>query len=309
MGDPSDLADLFGGPLRADPAVALDSKRLRLPARTRGPIHGVQFVVELAGPRSVLAQPAHALLGPEWQAALGEPEVYAMAPADQEWRPMATSDSGSYDSLALAWDVLNPKGALSSSAARHLAGQAERFANSFGRRAFPFPAPEEVDRLAAGLQQVRDALDIGIELIVQGDHSFAERDIWQACAAVGLDLSGQGFFVWRIPGWDEPVLTVAPLEEGATYSLRGIRAGATFEAMGVGFRIPLSPDPERVWQEAVRVAHVLAERLGGSVYDDEGLALSPAREAMLRSSLEAAARSMAEAGLPPGSASALRLFR
>src|SRR5690349_1319330 len=93
------------------------------------PARKVQFVVELVGPRTVPAAQAGELLHPNWRAALGQPELWAMRPADAAWQPLRALTQGSYDSIALAWDMVTPQGDLSAASAIHLAGVAEQFAN------------------------------------------------------------------------------------------------------------------------------------------------------------------------------------
>lgn len=300
--------EVFPEPLRPDPAIALREEGIRFPALKPGPVHGAQFVIEIAGPKSVPAGQAHALMSSEWQNALGRPEVWSMAPSDPAWRPMNVADSGSYDSVALAWDLLGEKGELSSRAASHLVQTAERFAQSVQRRAFPFPAPEEVDGLVRSLRSAQEAFDVGVELYVQGSSAFTEKDVWVACAALGLDLSGEGLFVWRALAWDEPLLSVAPVEEGRVFSLAQVRRGETHEALSVGFSLPRSPDPAAVLERTFAAAAALAQRLGGRPFDDEGHLLDERVKGMLRNNLAAGVRAMKGSGLEPGSAICRKLF-
>src|SRR6185503_15844261 len=212
MSDPASLSDLFPEPLQPDPAVALSSSAIRFPKIVAGPVHGAQFVIEIAGPHSVTAQQARELIGLKWHAALGQPEVFCMAAADRAWRLMSTTDgAGAYDSIALAWDLLSARGELSSSSATHLLQAASNYAQSVQRRAFPFPDPAQVDRLVSGFQQARENLDVGVELVVQGPLPFDERDVWTACAALGLDLSTEGAFIWKASEWEDALLAVASI--------------------------------------------------------------------------------------------------
>jgi hypothetical protein len=309
MADPGSIAELFPEPLRPDPSVALDASQVRLPKVPRGPVHGAQFIIEIAGPKSVPAQQARELLGPQWHGALGEPEVYAMAPADSAWRLLSTTDgAGSYDSLALAWNLFSSRGQLSSASAAHLLKTAEKFAHAAGRRAFPFPAPAEVDALASRLSQARESFDVGLELIVQGPLPFHERDVWVASAALGLDLSTEGAFIWKVAGWDDAILAVASIEEGHFFSLRGVKSAAVHDALSIGFNVPRSPDPKTALSAAFRVAHVLADRLHAQALDEEGRALSPALEQELMRNLGLAIENMRASGLEPGSPLCLKLF-
>src|SRR4051812_12836749 len=104
--------EIFGKPLQRDPSIALPDLNI-LPRNTPGPVRKQQLVIELVGPRTVPAPLIQALLQPQWQGALGSPEIYVMAGADQYWRSLIQGDgSGAYDSVALAWDLLSDKGTM-----------------------------------------------------------------------------------------------------------------------------------------------------------------------------------------------------
>src|ERR1700679_3887816 len=108
----------FDPPLGPDPELALSE-----PAVTpypSGPAHRAQYVIELVGPRSVPASAAAQLWTQSWQNALGRPEIYCMSPADTSWQPMTDRKDGSYDSIALCWDMVSPLGRLNSQSANQL---------------------------------------------------------------------------------------------------------------------------------------------------------------------------------------------
>ena len=309
MSDPGSLAELFPQPLDPDPSIALDARGIRLPKKVPGPVHGAQFVIEIAGPHSVPAQQARELLGPKWHPTLGQPEVFCMAAADQTWRLMSTTDGAvAYDSIALAWDLLSVRGELSTASATHLLQTACNFAQSAKRRAFPFPDPGQIDRLVSGLEQARENLDVGVELIVQAPSALLERDVWVACANLGLDLSTEGAFIWKVDGWEDALLAVAPIDEGSVFSLRGVKGNATDEALIVGFNIPRSPDPESCLTAAFHAVKTLAQKLDAQAFDEEGRALTSAVERELSSNLTQVVRSLEGSGIKPGSGVARKIF-
>src|SRR5688572_32004658 len=112
----ADVTSVFGQTLSRDPRVGLPNPPAPKTERP-GPEHKVQFVVELVGPRSCLASSAATLLDPKWFQALGQPHLYSMAPADKDWQTLTARADGSYDSLALAWDMVADRGELTSQAA------------------------------------------------------------------------------------------------------------------------------------------------------------------------------------------------
>src|SRR5579872_4267007 len=128
------MSSPFGVP---DPRIALPSPRLVAPKM--GPLHAVEFVIEIVGPRTMSAAAAGVLAQPNWFQALGQPNIWVMAPMDTTWQPLAASVTGSYDSLALTWPILGSNGTLTADSAQRLADTAERFAVTVERRALPMP--------------------------------------------------------------------------------------------------------------------------------------------------------------------------
>lgn len=309
MAGPGSPSNPFPAPLGPDPAIALRPESIRLPKRIPGPVHGAQFVLEIAGPKSIRSTAAHALLNAQWQGQLGHPEIFVMAPADNAWRLMSTTDgSGSYDSLALAWDVVGDQGNLSSASVKHLLKVAEQFAIGVERRTFPFPDPNKIDALASALVEAREAYDIGVELILQGPGSTTEQDIWSCAAALGLDLAPDGTFVWRVEGWAEPILTLAPYEEGILFSLRNAKTGATHEALSLGFNVPTSPDPISALENMFKVSEAFGSRLGMASLDEDGRSVDERMRNSMRANLTQALKAMEATGLKPGSDVTRKLF-
>lgn len=297
----------FGDLLRPDPSVALVSPVVDpiIP----GPAHRAQFVVELVGPRSVPAAQIAPLIQPQWYEALGRPELYCMSPADARWQPLTPRIDGSYDSVSAAWDVLSPRGVLSSGAASRLLQSCEQFAHAVNRRALGLPEPGEIDQVARALLQVRDQLDIGVSIAVfPRTARILERDLWIACAALGLEFSSEGAFVWRSPLHPSPLFSVTPIGDTEAFSLRAVQSGTDHEGVTVGFSLPLCPSPMTAFDGAVTAADTIARQIGGAAFDDSARPLSAKVRDELRRDLGQGVSMMERANLKPGSASALKIF-
>lgn len=299
---------LFGQPLLRDPEVALSTmppKRADKP----GPQHRVQFVIEFVGPRSVPASAAAVLLTDQWYAALGQPQAFAMSPADTEWRPLTNATNGSYDSIAIAWNLVSEQGELTSQAAAHLFQVAESFGTHIQRRAMPLPPPADISRYIGVLRELRDALDIGVEImLVAKGANIPEKDVWIACAALGLDLGPDGFFELRAQGFEEPLITVTPMGGAQQFSLRSVENGVDHPGLMIGFSVPRSPDPSFSLASAFRAADYLCQTLNAAAFNDADQLLGPTARNELTSNLHAAVRAMSGAGIEAGSEAALRLF-
>ena len=271
-----------------------------------GPIHAVQFVIEMAGPRTVAATSVKALLNPQWFNLLGHPEIFVMSGADASWRKLEQNDpSGSYDSIALAWNLfgLNPQ------IAQQLWNHCDDFAKQIGRRAFAMPVPDDLLAAERGLEEMKESLDIGVNLmVVPAMQPFAEGDIWQVAAALGLDLEGNGVFVWRAPNADHPLLEVSSLDEPGRFSLAQVQAGSTHSGLLLGFSVPHSPDPSFGLEGALKAGAVFAQRLQGRLLDEEERPVTDASKKAMRDQMAAAVRALTSAGFPPGSVAAAKLF-
>lgn len=302
-----DQVGLFGEPLGPDPRYQLKLPAVQPPVP--GPKHRTQFVVELVGPRTVPASMAAGLLHPQWFGALGQPDIYALRPADTDWEPLIPNPNGSYDSIALAWDILSDRGVLSSQAAAHLFAVATQFATEIQRRAMPMPTPEQIDAVARGLREAQDILDIGISLMVAPPTgSVAERDIWIWCSKLGLEFSGEGSFDWRSPSHPMPLFSITPIGFTDSFSLGQVQANTRHEGVTLGFSVPLCPEPMAALEGAFAAADILGKQLGGIVANEDGDALHPRMRDTIRRDLQRAVTLMGQQRLHPGSSAALSLF-
>jgi hypothetical protein len=304
----SGLPDLFGVPLKPDPAVALQPLQIDYSVKS-GPLHKVQFVIEFVGPRSMMAGPVSQLLSPEWHNALGQPEIFAMRPSDLNWQRLMPSPDGSYDSLALAWDFLGEQGNISSSSAQHLLGFAERFGPHIHRRAMPLPPPADVDKVVKALRMAQDSLDVGFSLnIVSERGGFPEKDLWIECAKLGLDFAPGGTFDYRTPKHPYPLLSVSPMGFTDAFSLGNVQKNMRHQGATVGFSVPLCIAPTQALEACFYVAEHIALHLSGQVLDQDSRALNDRVKGELRNHLKAAVALYAELGITTGSQEALKLF-
>lgn len=265
-----------------------------VPPLVRAPVRAAQFVVELVGPRTTPATQAADLLRPDWRAALGHPELWAMRPADTAWQPLRAASHGSYDSLALAWDLATPTGELSTASAGQLVGIAERFASGLGRRAIPLTAPADVPREVRRLRSAQNALDAGMAVLLIAPRPVATSEFGRELESLGLSPLGEEW-AWMAPHHPEPLFAATPFEETVS------------DGLTLGFRLPRSPDPNVAIEGLFRVVDVLG-RSGLAAFDEDRRPLTAATRESLRQGARAAAQALASAGLTPGSWAALKTF-
>lgn len=302
------IPDFFGQLLEADPEVALQPFELDLPLKA-GPLHKVQYVIEFVGQRSVLASQASQLLAPDWYQALGHPLVYAMRPADLQWQRLTAATDGSYDSLAMSWPLLDPKGTITQSSAKHLLELAERFGPYIQRRAMAMPVPRELDAYVRVLRQTQDSLDIGFEISVMSSRAaFSEKDLWIECSRLGLSFSPSGSFDWRLPNHPYPLFSITPIGDTDAFSLANVQRATTHVGITIGFSLPLCPAPTQAADAAFSVAEHVARQLGGRILDDSNRELTEAIKQELQRSLLQAIGLFAKVGMTTGSAETIALF-
>lgn len=302
------IPDIFGSPLQPDPTVAL--KPFSPPVTKPGPVHKVQFVVELVGPRTMPADTVRACLTPQWKGALGDPEIYVMAAADDRWRTLQVGDQAvAYDSLAFAWDFVSPRGSLSIASAQSLLGVSEQFAKAISRRAMPLPPPADVEAAVKAVEDAAQDLDIGVGLSIfpRGD-AIPEKSVWLACTALGLQVGGSGLFEWTVPGWEDPILTMSSLGPKETFSLAAVVAGDAHPGLSVGYRVARCPNPVAALEACLRIAAYFEQRLGTFTLDDSDEPLDERGRQRLIGYHGQAVAALRAVGLEPGSPSALKVF-
>ena len=301
------LDAIFGAPLQVDPAVALPRPQVLAPQS--GPAYAVQLVAEVVGPRSMPAALVRRLLSPDLQGALGSPELFVMRASDVSWQRLTDSDDGSYDSLVAAWDLLSDRGQLSANSASQLVDTLEGFAQAVQRRVIPLPIPTDIAKQVQQAELLKENLDVGVTRIVVPRSGWVlERDLWLACAALGLEFSPTGSFDWRAPNHASPLFSVTRIGVTESFSLGAVKLGATHEGVSVGFSLPLSPDPIVGFEGMLNACAVLAQLTNGIVADEEGSPTQDAAEQQVLRELREPVRVLTEAGIAPGSAAATKLF-
>lgn len=295
----------LGKQLEPDGDSALAPLRLAPWKPETGPFHKVQFVIEIAGSNLIPGDRARELLEPTVRASFGEPEVYVMAPGERRWRPLWSGDNSiTFDSMALAWDFVTSSGKLTAASASELWKRAEQYASALGRRAFPLPPPEDAAKAADNLEQVRDALDIGVDVLLRTlEPRLDLTALVVAAYEVGFRMGSSGVLEWRQSGWPEPLLTILPDEGDEVFGV-----DAPIRGVDIGFTVPCSPDPEQSLERLFTAAERIGAKMDLPVLTEEGEPLSESAKNNIRKMLAAALDTFDRIQLKPGSAEALRLF-
>jgi len=122
-------------------------------------------------------------------------------------------------------------------------------------------------------------------------------------------VGGSGLFEWRVPGWDDPIVTLSSLGDQETFSLGAVVAGKTHPGLSVGYRVALSPNPVAALDACLRVSEYFEVALGTITLDDSDQPLDAEGKQRLIGYHGQAVAALRSVGLEPGSAAALKVFR
>jgi hypothetical protein len=233
-----------------------------------------------------------------------------MAGTDQQWRPLSANDgSGAYDSLLLAWDLISPRGPLSTAITQNMWTAAEDLAKQLSRRAIAMPIPQDVPQNVRAVQEFKESFDVGFNLTVVARASgFPERDIWKLAAALGLEYGQNGAFEYRAPNAPRPLFQVLPGGESDRFVLSQVQLGVEHPCVGIGFSLPLCPMPLEAMRACFSTAIAFAERLGGVILDEDDEPMTDRRRANQEQNFTQALGAITKAGVVPGADVTARLF-
>jgi len=303
-----ELDDVFGGPLSADPSIALPGNVVGTVEKT-GPLHRVEFVIELIGQTSVPAHAAARLLDYDWYEALDRPRAWSMRSADTQWQRLISTKDGSFDSLAISWPIVRAKGNLGAMRARQLYDFATQFGEAISRKAAPIPPAADVDRMAADLDEIHRGLDVGVGIyFMPARGAISERDVWRTCAALGMEFEPSGAFAWKARNSRQPLFEVTPLGQFEAFSLGNARADVKHDALLMGFNVPLSPNPARAIEGLLKTGRHFCEKFGGRLIDDSERFVDAAMAGQIIQEVSSAIQHLTDAKVAPGSSEARLLF-
>lgn len=189
------------------------------------------------------------------------------------WRALVPGELGTFGSLRAALQMVTRSGVVSDTELIEFRTEAETFAS---RLRAECTAPE-----------MRAALEAAREL----DRFCADHDIQVALHAVAAGPDTQALDA-ALEGLGEQPFHVSRREDGITLVLD----------------MPRTRDVPETYQAMARTASQLAARIGGKVVDDRGNALDETALRLIGEQLEPLRLGLAERGIEPGSALALRLF-
>jgi hypothetical protein len=195
------------------------------------------------------------------------------------WEPLREPEGGGWTALRASLQLAGRDGPVSEGALAEFRSQLEDLAERLGARV---SAPE----VAAAAEAAR-ALD----------QVCAEADIQVAFHVVAPE--GRAFPEARVK---------AHAQHGEEPYALSLRRGQGIEAITLTLDVPRVPDVLAAYEAMARAGRDLATELDGRLVDDNGNALDERALGMIAQQLDGIRRQLAERGIEPGSALALRLF-
>lgn len=222
------------------------------------------------------------------------------------WRPLTAHSAGCFHWYCAAMQMVDRRGAINERDFNLFATGVHRVADQF--LAVPADVPSsaaaleaagEVDRFCAGVD-----VQVGVN-IVAANQPFAGTKVRALAEASGMVLGDDGAFH-------------AQDDEGRVlYSLSNLEAGVfapsemrNLHTSGITLvlDVPLVAEGVSVFDRMMRQAQQMAHSLDGRVVDDNRASFGPESVSLIRSQIQRYHAQMSEAGIPPGSSLAMRLF-
>ena len=297
------------GAVHADEAQAVAGKGAAAPGGTAGPLTEfdslLDYVAQIDGARPVPERALDELIART--AACGKPyRIAAFDAHSGEWNDLSRTGRGSYSKLRLALQLVNRSGAIPPA-------QLSLFCDAVRQCAEKSAAVASCPETAAAIEVAREldafcaAVDvaIGANVIAQGDHAFAGSEIRALAEGAGFRLDPDGVF--RLRDEQRHVLLTLDNHEPAPLLPEKIKNLAT-SGLTLMLDVPRVPDGLAVLDRMFETGAHLAQALGGTLVDDNRVALSAPGIARIRQQVAGIYARMEARGIGAGSARALRLF-
>jgi hypothetical protein len=200
--------------------------------------------------------------------------------------------------LRIGIQLATPEGAVTAQTMSALQARISEFAAAHGAIAQLEPLEAVIAR-AQSLDQLAAEADIEVALNVvatEPGSTFNRAETFALLRRLGFTEEGDEWVAWQ---GEHPVYRVQVMADASK---------GTVERLTCLLDVPRVAHAETVWPEFLANARALASELQGILVDDGRRPLSDAGLASLQRSVAATQDRMRQAGIPPGSPVALRLF-
>ena len=221
------------------------------------------------------------------------------------WEEAARLSGGRYSHLRLAMQIVNRKGPIDLGALTTFCAAAQECAERYAA----VTSHPDIERTLASAREI-DAfcaevdVAIGVNVIARGG-KFSGTRIRTLAEAAGFKLEPEGVFHYRDGG--RQTLFTLDNHEPAPFLPERIKH-LTTSGVTLLLDVPRVGEGNAALDLMLRVGDELAQGLGGTLVDDNRVALNDKAIATIRQQLQSIHASMVARGMPPGSERALRVF-
>lgn len=240
-------------------------------------------------------------------AACGKPyRIAGFNPHSGQWDDLSRASRGGHTKLRLAMQLVNRSGSITPAqlsmfcdAVRHCGEQSSAVASCPETQA-ALNAARELDGFCAEVD-----VAIGANVVAADDHAFAGARIRALAEELGFRLEPDGVFRFR----DDQRQTLFTLDnhEPAPFLPEQMKNLVT-RGVTLLLDVPRVPDGLDVFDRMFNIGATLAQRLEGTLVDDNRVALNAGGIAKIRQQVAGIYAKMEARGVSAGSARALRLF-
>ena len=232
--------------------------------------------------------------------------VVGFSMQSREWEEAGRLSGGRYAQLRLALQLVSRKGAVDLGALTAFCAAAEDCAERFSAAA-SYPDIESALTAARELDAYCADVDvaIGVNVVAAKGVKFSGTRLRAAAEAAGLKLEPEGLFHYR----DAARQTLFTLDnhEPAPFLPEQIKHLST-SGVTLLLDVPRVADGVAALEVMLSTAAQLAQALGGTLVDDNRVALTESAVRAIEQQLTSIQSKMEARGMAPGSERALRLF-
>lgn len=229
----------------------------------------------------------------------GRKPIRVFAETDQGVHRARLYPGESYASLQIAVLLANRSGPLTAIEWSQAWARAQDLAERFDA-AVEGPDQQEVLERAARLDDTCAALDTQVGLTLMLGGLQPSQSVLAAAREMGFVPDGA-----RLAWMSETGLPRFTLSRADGAAFDGM---AQIERLNLLLDVPRSPPDDHAFGRMVQVGRQLAERLGGSLVDDQGRPLQEGSEVVIDQRLQVLYGQLEQAGLTAGGPRALRVF-
>ncbi len=243
----------------------------------------------------------------EYLAGLGKPvRWFGFDDTQNQWHALGPERTGACHWFCAGLQLVDRQGSIGEADFMRFTGGVQRVADAVMALPPGLPLRAETLRNAAELDRFCADVDVQIGVnVVARERQFEGAEVQRLAEQLGLGLAGDGSF-HAVDDGGATLFTLSNLEpelfvEGGMARL--VTRGLTFV-----IDVPHVADGVTAFDRLMRTASDLAERLEGSVVDDNRTPFGADAAALIRAQVEQFQQRMAERGISAGGLLARRLF-